>query len=35
MSSTGRAGKLRVERRLMTARHGARLLDRKQHILAD
>lgn len=35
MSSTGRAGKVRVERRLMTARHGARLLDRKQHILAD
>ncbi|MET3204923.1 V-type ATP synthase subunit D [Pseudarthrobacter sp. S3] len=35
MSSTGRAGKVRVERRLTTARHGARLLDRKQHILAD
>ncbi|MGY3320915.1 V-type ATP synthase subunit D [Arthrobacter sp. TE12232] len=35
MTSTGRAGKVRVERRLMTARHGARLLDRKQHILAD
>jgi V/A-type H+/Na+-transporting ATPase subunit D len=35
MSSTGRAGKVRVERRLVTARHGARLLDRKQHILAD
>lgn len=35
MSSMGRAGKVRVERRLMTARHGARLLDRKQHILAD
>lgn len=35
MSSAGRAGKVRVERRLMTARHGARLLDRKQHILAD
>ncbi|HEY8700122.1 MAG TPA: V-type ATP synthase subunit D [Arthrobacter sp.] len=35
MSGTGRAGKVRVERRLMMARHGARLLDRKQHILAD
>ncbi|QCB97756.1 hypothetical protein E5206_13195 [Arthrobacter sp. PAMC25564] len=35
MSSLGRAGKVRVERRLTTARHGARLLDRKQHILAD
>lgn len=35
MSSTGRADKVRVERRLMTARRGARLLDRKQHILAD
>lgn len=35
MSSMGRAGKVRVERRLITARHGARLLDRKQHILAD
>lgn len=35
MSSTGRAGKVQVERRLVTARHGARLLDRKQHILAD
>lgn len=35
MSLTGRAGKVRVERRLMTARRGARLLDRKQHILAD
>lgn len=35
MSSTGRAGKVRTERRLITARHGARLLDRKQHILAD
>jgi vacuolar-type H+-ATPase subunit D/Vma8 len=35
MSSTGRAAKVRVERRLVTARHGARLLDRKQHILAD
>lgn len=35
MSTTGRAGKDRIERRLTTARHGARLLDRKQHILAD
>lgn len=35
MSLTGRAGKVRVERRLITARRGARLLDRKQHILAD
>lgn len=35
MTSAGRAGKVRLERRLMTARHGARLLDRKQHILAD
>ncbi|MBT1002538.1 hypothetical protein KIH31_07965 [Paenarthrobacter sp. DKR-5] len=35
MTSTGRAGKVRVERRLATARHGARLLDRKQRILAD
>lgn len=35
MSTLGRAGKVRVERRLTTALHGARLLDRKQHILAD
>ncbi len=35
MSGTGRAAKVQVERRLETARHGARLLDRKQHILAD
>ncbi|GAA4024554.1 hypothetical protein GCM10023063_00690 [Arthrobacter methylotrophus] len=35
MSGTGRAAKVRIERRLVTARHGARLLDRKQHILAD
>lgn len=35
MTSTGRAGKVRLERRLITARHGAHLLDRKQHILAD
>lgn len=35
MTDTGRAGRIRVERRLQTARHGASLLDRKQHILAD
>jgi V/A-type H+-transporting ATPase subunit D len=35
VNATGRAGKLRVERRLLTARHGAELLDRKQRILAD
>lgn len=35
MTSMGRAGKVRVERRLVTARHGARLLERKQRILAD
>lgn len=35
MTDTGRAGRVRVERRLVTARHGARLLDRKQHLLAD
>lgn len=35
MSETGRAGKVRLERRLLTARHGAALLDRKQHIMAD
>lgn len=35
MNATGRAGKLRVERRLLTAQHGAELLDRKQRILAD
>ncbi|WP_427007699.1 V-type ATP synthase subunit D [Pseudarthrobacter sp. H2] len=35
MSAMGRAARVRVERRLTTARHGARLLDRKQHILAD
>ncbi|MGM0385694.1 MAG: V-type ATP synthase subunit D [Actinomycetota bacterium] len=34
MSVTGRAGKVRVERRLRTARHGAALLDRKQRIMA-
>jgi len=35
VNATGRAGKLRVERRLLTAQHGAELLDRKQRILAD
>ncbi len=35
MSSMGRAAKVQIERRLETARHGARLLDRKQHLLAD
>ncbi len=35
MNSTGRAGRMRVERRLATAHHGAELLDRKQRILAD
>ncbi|MGB2977271.1 MAG: V-type ATP synthase subunit D [Propionicimonas sp.] len=35
MNTTGRAGKLRLERRLLTAQHGAELLDRKQRILAD
>jgi vacuolar-type H+-ATPase subunit D/Vma8 len=35
VNTTGRAGKLRVERRLLTARHGAELLDRKQRILTD
>ncbi|MDP9889574.1 V-type ATP synthase subunit D [Pseudarthrobacter enclensis] len=35
MSATGRAAKVRVERRLMAARHGSRMLDRKQHILAE
>ncbi len=35
MNTTGRAGKLRVERRLLMARKGAELLDRKQRILAD
>ncbi len=33
MSGTGRAARVRLERRLETARHGARLLDRKQRIL--
>jgi len=35
LSSRGRAAKVRLARRLETASHGARLLDRKQHILAD
>lgn len=35
MSGMGRAAGARIERRLRTARQGARLLDRKQHILAD
>lgn len=35
MTDTGRSGKVRLERRLLTAKHGAALLDRKQHIMAD
>ena len=35
MTDTGRAGRMRVERRLRTARHGAALLDRKRQIMAD
>ncbi|WP_372594001.1 V-type ATP synthase subunit D [Actinotalea sp.] len=35
MADTGRAGRVRLERRLEVARHGAELLDRKQRILAD
>ncbi len=35
MADTGRAGRVRLERRLTVARHGADLLDRKQRILAD
>ncbi|WP_024285173.1 V-type ATP synthase subunit D [Cellulomonas sp. KRMCY2] len=35
MSDTGRAARVRLERRLATARHGAELLDRKRRILAD
>jgi V/A-type H+-transporting ATPase subunit D len=35
MSDTGRAGRMRVERRLLMARHGAALLDRKRQIMAD
>jgi len=34
MSDTGRAGRMRVQRRLQTARHGAELLERKQRIMA-
>jgi len=35
MIDVGRAGRMRVERRLVTARHGADLLDRKRQIMAD
>jgi len=35
MTDKGRAGKVRLERRLLTARRGAELLDRKQQIMAD
>ena len=35
MADTGRAGRVRLERRLAVAEHGADLLDRKQRILAD
>jgi V/A-type H+/Na+-transporting ATPase subunit D len=35
MADTGRAGRVRLERRLTVARHGADLLDRKRRILAD
>ena len=35
MTAVGRAGKVRVERRLLTAQRGAGLLDRKQRIMAD
>lgn len=35
MADTGRAGRVRLERRLTVARHGADVLDRKQRILAD
>jgi len=35
MIAVGRAGRMRVERRLQTARHGAELLNRKQQILAE
>ncbi|MGN8247072.1 V-type ATP synthase subunit D [Cellulomonas soli] len=35
MSDTGRAGRMRLERRLRTARHGAELLDRTRQILTD
>ena len=35
MTDTGRAGRMRVERRLLIARHGADLLDRKRQIMTD
>jgi V/A-type H+-transporting ATPase subunit D len=35
VTNTGRAGKVRLERRLLTARRGAQLLERKQHIMSD
>lgn len=35
MTDTGRAARVRLERRLETARHGADLLDRKRRILRD
>ena len=35
MTDTGRAGRMRIERRLVTARHGADLLDRKRQIMTD
>lgn len=34
MTAMGRAAKVQLERRLESAHHGARLLDRKQHLLA-
>jgi V/A-type H+-transporting ATPase subunit D len=34
-SATGRAGRVRLQRRLAVARHGAELLDRKRRVLAD
>lgn len=33
--TTGRAGRVRLQRRLGVARHGAELLDRKRRVLAD
>ena len=35
MTDVGRAGRIRVERRLVMARHGADLLDRKRQIMTD
>jgi vacuolar-type H+-ATPase subunit D/Vma8 len=35
MTDTGRAGRMRLERRLLIARHGADLLDRKRQIMTD